>query len=494
MAILNLKSKNPDRGYGLLRAAALGDPFWSIVNQDGLDHLIEESILASLNEAREIGDPFIATIEQAIEVDPQVQLILDALYEIGATNQCSVAEMMIHRPIVINPLDGAELIRADFLIDLDDYKTGLYYTGPHTATDWEISKYENMTLPDFTSYNDRSNLTNILTEALDENTFYFIRAKFQSDQMNSLWSEKVLVHTGFVRSFLARTAPMSLFCNTIVDIRATLVGGKGSDHTLEWEQITDQPITWIFGETGSLAGRYEVTNFEDVFWWLIVDRGTLYETRFRLNVYRGGIEFPNFTHKLRDTRAESATVPQLHVVKDFVEGVANYTKDQDNLFLFWENPNNYSMKLMKWSPSLYEWVVILDSPTILHFPITNGMYKVVIYDLTAEIDVESKVYEILDDPSLHFNNFYNNIHKLSISDYTDLDILKLTVIGKEFYDSTAKTPKLYHDSTLTGLTVILLTSISMDAGYETVARHIKLYKNNAVTDLTVVLLENTQIG
>lgn len=493
MSILNLKSKNPERGYGFLRGVLPEDPFWEIKNNDGLDYFIEESILLALNEAREIGDPLVETMAQAIDIDPQVQYVLDALYDIGATNRCSIAEMMIHTPVIINPHDGELLARADFLVNLEDYKSGLYFTGLHTATDWEISKYENMTYPDFSSYNDSSNLTEILTEGLYENTSYYIRAKFQSDQMHSLWSDKVLVHTGLVRYLLARTDPMTLFCTNVVDLKAILVGGRGSDHTLEWEQITDHPITWNFGETGSLYGQYVASNFEDVFWWLVVDRGTLYETRFQLNVYRGGIEFPDLTHKHKTIVAQGAAVPVIHTVKDFENGVNNYSKRKDNIFLFWENPQHYSMRLMKWRPSLYAWDTILDSPLISHYPISNGMYKLVIYDLDTESDVESKVCEIPGDDSLNINEFYEGSHKLiSGNEYANLDIAGLTIFTKEVTDTTAKDTKCYVDTPYTNLNQLLLTIFGIGV-QEDMGKEAKLF-DTTIQNLTVVSLGHIVIG
>lgn len=431
MSIIHLNLKNPVRGYALLRGIEESDPVWRINAPDGFRVYIEDAILFSLNEDLEIGDPPVEDMEDAKAESSYVEIILNYLYEIESTNACNISEMLIHRPIIINPVNDEELERADFLINLDKYVTGLYHTGEHTATDWEVSVNEGMEYPDFTSYGDRTNLIEIITSDLEDSTNYYIRAKFHSNEMRSMWSNVVNVTSGFIRAFNVRTKALALFCTTDVSIYARLVGGVGSDHTLEWEQTgTNIPIEWNWGQYDSLVANYTVQTFEDVFFDLIVDKGTKYEQRFPLNVYRGGIEFPNMTYKHEVRKPSYTAVPTLHLVKDFIKDVETYTKDQDKMFLFWGNPYHYDMRLMKWDPIAYEWETILDSPDILHYRIYHGMYKVVIYNLPGKDIVESKVYELLNDRSFNINTFINR--KNLIHDGTQIQNL-IEVIFMNIY-------------------------------------------------------------
>ena len=494
MSTLNLSIKHGDRGYAALLGLDIGSEYWEIYHKDGLRNLIELSVFKNLNARAPTGQDPVETIEMASILDPQVEYIRKYLYEIEATNACSVSEMMIHRPVILSPAINEQLARADFSIDLAEYENGLYHIGEHDSTDWEISPYPSMELPDFTSYNDRTNKLKILTSNLDAQTDYYIRARFRSNEMLSEWSDIVPVKTGYITTFLVRTRPMSLFCTTVVDIAGSLIGGVGSDHTLEWEQTTTEDITWNWGRLNSLVAQFSVTHFEDVFFKLMVDKGTIYENTFFLRVYRGGIEFPSLTRKANSTFPRAATIPTIRTVKDFDEGVYTHTRDNDDMQLFWQNPQHYNMRLLRWDSAVYDWVTILDSNVIQHYPISLGMYKLQIYDLPWENDVESRVYELTDDRTYQFNTFYGYVKAISTEKnyISNLNTTLLSSIGKQMYHSASLTRKANESHTI-NLTTTLLTTLEIDAPFHATSLP-KLAQPTQIDNLLVTQLAAVDIG
>lgn len=492
MSILNLTAKNPSRGYGLLRGATPLDPVWNIVVTDGLRFVIEAKILDTLNAVRQSGTPLLVNMSDAMAADIRIIDILNILYDVEATNSCVVAEMMIHRPVVLDPVMDQSLARADFSIQLADYQSGLYYTGPHTKTDWEVSQHENMTYPDFSSYNDSGNLTDILTSDLIEHTVYYIRAKFQSHQMNSLWSQKVRVTTGFIRAFKVRVVDLTLFCTSLVNLRAKVLGGDPAQHTLEWEQITNQPITWNFGQVGALHGQYVSGNFSDVFWNLVIDRSTPYEQRVRLNVFRGGVEFAHTMAKRYSTHPRTTVPPQLRLVKGFYDQEINYTKENGRLHLFWENPDDLDMRIQVWDSSLFRWVQVADGDPPRRLLIQPGMFRIVVQNLGVEPDLTSRVAQIGGDDDLHFNDwFLNSTNILHTKQVSNLIVNNLTSIQKEMLEVLAVTAKLSVSRPLS-LSSLRLTIISKEL-QEDARVALKLHTTGPI-GLTVVLSEHTEIG
>lgn len=488
-----LALKNRDRGYIVSKDGNYTeDVGLSLLTTNGLRLYMEREIIRAVNKNLPPGDSVVTTLEEARAASVDVDDVLRLITEVEATTDCDIQEMHIRRPVIDYPVSNSFVIRSDFNVRLRPYVSGLYHSGLHTGTDWEISRYSDMSFPLYKRINSQS-LESMTASGLDGGEDYYIRARFRSGKIFSKWSEVVNITAGQINRLRMESRPMSLFCTDIVTISAKLIDGNGSDHTLRWSQdLTNAPITWNWGQFNSLTANYTALNTSDAFFSLHIDEGTPYAEVFNLYVYRGGIEFPNSIISggcnLEATRGEQSTSS---VIKSINIGSSETRRSNDSKFISWNYRYPKDVYILeKINTATMEWQEIYRSGA------GSPSYKL----------VGVGRYRVYNNHDSKFKNSQSN--EITVSDTDDLHIgLSLTQevrssVDVQGFSSVPKSIKRIDEIEILNSILISDTTISefqinsRELEIRTVSSHANSTIVSAieVLDMTVVLQNTINIG